>query len=42
MGVKEDPMLKEKQEVLSDIHEILKQLTIKSSNKRHSILEDSL
>ncbi|CAD8099715.1 unnamed protein product [Paramecium primaurelia] len=42
MGVKEDPMLKEKQELLSDIHEILKQLTIKSSNKRHSILEDSL
>ncbi|CAK62686.1 unnamed protein product (macronuclear) [Paramecium tetraurelia] len=42
MGVKDDPMMKEKQDILQDIHEMLKQLTIKSTNKRHSILEDSL
>ncbi|CAD8118455.1 unnamed protein product [Paramecium sonneborni] len=42
MGVTDDPMLKEKQEILSDIHEILKQIQVKSLHKRHSILEDCL
>ncbi|CAD8189973.1 unnamed protein product [Paramecium pentaurelia] len=41
-GMQNDPKLQEKQDILSDIHEQLKQLTITSSSKKHSILEDAL
>ncbi|CAD8098135.1 unnamed protein product [Paramecium primaurelia] len=42
LGMQNDPKLQEKQDILSDIHEQLKQFTITSSSKKHSILEDAL
>ncbi|CAD8124120.1 unnamed protein product [Paramecium sonneborni] len=42
MGFDNDQKLKEKQNILSDTYEILKQNPIKSNKKRHSILEDCL